>query len=69
MAMPKKGLRKIIVDGKEYRYKTKPRVKLGPESNGGRLTIEFGRAFIQRDFEEAITPSMVAEFLKDFLNK
>jgi hypothetical protein len=64
MAMPKKGSRKIVVDGKEYRYFVRSRPG---EDYGGMLTVEFDGHFTQKTFESYVTPVMVEKFIRNKL--
>ena len=67
MAMPKKGLRKIVVDGKTYNYVIKKLLYGG--SNDKRLTIELagGKYYSEviRDVVDSITPSMLEKIIKE----
>lgn len=67
MAMSKKGTRKIVVNGAEYRYKIKKSVKLGPSVNGASLTVEFpdGKYHTAHFDDGPVTPSMVAAFIEN----
>jgi len=66
MTMPKKGLRKIVVDGQTYNYVIK-RIHHGG-SNDKRLTIELsdGEYYSEDidDMVDSITPSMVKKIIK-----
>lgn len=69
MTMPKKGLRKIVVDGKIYNYVIKKLLYGG--SDDKRLTIELpsGKYYseVMRDTVDSITPSMVKKIIKENL--
>ena len=67
MAMPKKGSRKIVVDGKEYRYVVKPSTIPGHEESGGRLIVEVGGVVRQKNFYNSVTPSKVELFIRNVL--
>lgn len=65
MAMPKKGLRKIVVGGKTYNYIIKP---LGYDSSlSNRLTIESanGNKYYSKSTDDIITPAVVEEIIKE----
>lgn len=65
MTMPKKGLRKIVVDGKTYNYIIKKLLYGG--HNNSRLTIEStnGNKYYSRSIIGEITPAMVEELIKE----
>jgi hypothetical protein len=65
MTMPKKGLRKIVVDGKTYNYVIKKLLYGG--SNNSRLTIEStnGNKYYSKTILDEITPAMVEELIKE----
>jgi len=60
MAMPKKGIRKIVVDGTTYKYMIKGIY------GGVSLTIEMpDGTYISRDFENTtITPSIIKQIIE-----
>jgi len=59
MTMPKKGRRKIVVDGETCYYMIKPLI-YGNENDCARLTIETSDGiYISKQYQEAITPAMV----------
>jgi hypothetical protein len=65
--MPKKGLRKIVVDGREYNYVIKPLLYGG--SNSGRVTVECDGKYYSETIIDSITPSMVEQMIRrEFLN-
>jgi hypothetical protein len=70
MTIPKKGSRKIIVDGKEYRYSVKP-TEAGRRDGSKRLTIQANSTYgtyAWRYFDNAVTPSMVERFIREIIN-
>jgi len=75
MTMPKKGIRKIVVRGKAFKYIIKPLYnhRSGDDSPGGRLTVESydGKHYCSMDIKgKIITPFMVRHYVEknfDFL--
>jgi hypothetical protein len=65
MTMPKKGLRKIVVDNQVYNYVIKPLYYGSSHSN--RLTIESanGNKYYSKTIVDQITPAMVEEVIKE----
>lgn len=65
MTMPKKGLRKIVVNGDTYNYVVKPYCYGSSHSN--RLTIQSldGKSFHSKDIVDQVTPSMVEHIIKE----
>ena len=65
--MPKKGLRKIVVDGQTYNYIIKPLFRRDPHSK--RITIELSKDEYYsediRDSGDPITPSMIEEIIRE----
>lgn len=65
MTMPKKGLRKIVVDEETYKYVVKPYEAWG-NVRGGSVTIEKpDGTYISRNIEGGVTPSMVEELIRE----
>lgn len=64
MTMPKKGLRKIVVDGQTYNYVIKPLYYGSSHSN--RLTIESinGNKYYSVTIIDQITPSMIEKIIR-----
>ena len=68
MTMPKKGLRKIVVDGQTYNYVVKRLFK--SFFNNKRLTIELGKnKYYSEDLikVDEVTPAMVEEKIRENL--
>jgi hypothetical protein len=67
MAMPKKGLRKIVVDGKTYNYVIKRISRT--DSINKRLTIELSAGeYYSEDIEDGVdqvTPSMIEKIIRE----
>lgn len=66
MAMPKKGSRKIVVDGKEYQYRVKPS-ESGRKTCEGILTVQINGRYLSKAMGDRITPAMVEKFIKDII--
>ena len=64
MALPKKGSRKIVVDGKEYRYVVKSSNSL---DNGSKLVVQINGLYSSTLFDGGVTPSMVEKFIRNSL--
>lgn len=63
MTMPKKGLRKIVVDGKTYNYVIKKLLYGG--HNNSRLTIELSDGeYYSEDVSGEVTPSMIEKMIR-----
>lgn len=81
MALAKKGSRKIVVDGKQFRWKFREIISVVPEEGPkGILTIDFGYYDVwdyandeenrPPDFEPQLaTPSFVAQSIKYAMSK
>jgi len=64
MTMPKKGIRKIVVDDKEFKYVVKPIFYGSCHTN--RVTIESsdGSQYYSATKADQITPSMVKDMVR-----
>jgi len=70
MTMPKKGIRKIVVRNKAFKYIIKPLYnhRSGDDSPGGRLTVESydGNHYCSRDMrDQIITPAIVRAYIEE----
>ena len=66
MTMPKKGLRKITVDGAEYKYVVKP-LSIG-SSYANTVTIQNAantRQFITDTIHDQVTPKMIEDLIRN----
>lgn len=66
MTMPKKGLRKIVVDGQTYNYIIKPMFRRDPHNK--RITIELAEnEYYSEDIydsDDPITPAMIEKMIR-----
>jgi hypothetical protein len=65
MTMPKKGVRKMVVGGRTYKYVIKP-FSIGSQYSG-HVTIESadGKDYIRRHFNDIMTPQQVREIIEE----
>lgn len=68
MTMPKKGIRKIVVDGRTYKYVIKP-FSIG-SAYAGHVTIQSadGKDYIRKHFNDIMTPAQIREIIEEHEN-